>query len=124
MDQFRENRTDFSVECQHQDGQCEMIRENILFLGEENELAAVERLQMKCGYVVITPDMSHKGKALLYHSSCQRMTDVVTRIFEDCLEAPASFAQPISELTLGELYRRSVTISYDDCRVKVDDFRF
>ena len=101
-----------------------MIRENILFLDEENELAAVERLQMKCGYVVITPDMSRKGKALLYHSSCQRMTDVVTRIFEDCLEAPASFAQPISELTLGELYRRSVTISYDDCRVKVDDFRF
>jgi hypothetical protein len=35
---------------------------------------------------VIIPDMSCEGQALLYHTSCQRMTDVVTQIFQNCLE--------------------------------------
>ena len=88
MGQFVENYTDFSVECLRQDGRCTVVRENILFLDDGNELAAVDHLQWKCGHVVIIPDMSHEGKALLYHTSCLRMTDVVKKIFHDCLEAP------------------------------------
>ena len=124
MSQFVDNRTDFAVECLLHEGRCEVVRENILFLDENNERDAVSHLQLKCGYVVITPDRSYRGKALLYHTSCQRMTEVVKRIFQDSLEAPESFPQPASEMTLGELYRRGVSISYDDCRAKVEDFSF
>ncbi len=101
-----------------------VVRENFLFLDEGEELAAVDRLQWKCGCVVIIPDMSREGTAMLYHTSCQRMTDVVKQIFQDCLEAPVSFPQRASEMTLGEMHRRCVTISYDDCRAKVDGFDF
>ncbi|MDH3597674.1 MAG: hypothetical protein OEU09_08640 [Rhodospirillales bacterium] len=124
MSQFVENPADFSAECRRQNGQCKVVRENILFLDDGKERAAVDRLQWKCGYVVIIPDMSCKEKALLYHTSCQRMTDVVTRIFHDCLETPVSLPQHPSEMTLGELHRRSVTISYDDCRARVEGFGF
>ena len=124
MSRFVENPTDFSADCWRQKGRCAVVRENILFLDDGNELAAVDRLQWKCGYVVIVPDMSYKGKALLYHTSCRRMTDVVKRIFRDCLEAPVSLPQHASEMTLGELHRRCVTISYDDCRVRVEGFGF
>jgi hypothetical protein len=124
MSQFVKNPTSFSVECKRQDGLCMVVRENFLFLDDGNELAAVGHLQWKCGYVVITPDISYKGKALLYHTGCQRMTDVVKQIFQDCLEAPVSLPQRPSEMTLGELHRRCVTISYDDCRVRVEGFGF
>jgi len=124
MSQFVDNYTDFSAECLRQDGRCTVARENILFLDDGNELAAVDYLQWKCGYVVIIPDMSCKGKALLYHTSCQRMTDVVQQIFQDRLEAPVSIPQPASEMTLGETYRRCVTIPYDDCRMRVEGFVF
>lgn len=124
MSQFVENPTDFSAECRRQNGQCTVVRENVIFLDEGDELAAVDRLQWKCGYVVIVPDMSYEGKAVLYHTSCQRMTDVVNQIFEDCLEAPVGLAQHASEMSLGELHRRRVTISYDDCRARVDGFGF
>ena len=124
MSQFVENPTDFSAECRLQNGRCMVVRENIIFLDDGNQLAAVDHLQWKCGYVVIIPDVSYKGKALLYHTSCQRMTDVVKQIFQDCLEAPVSFPQRASEMTLGEMHRRCVTISYDDCRVRVEGFGF
>jgi hypothetical protein len=124
MSQFVENRTDFSVECKVQNGQCTVVRDNILFLDDGSELAAVNHLQLKCGNVVVMPDMARGGKALLYHTSCQRMTDVVEQIFEDCLEAPVSFPQQASEMSLGEMHRRCVTISYDDCRVRVEGFVF
>ena len=124
MSQFVENTTDFSAECRRQDGRCAVVRENFLFLDDGTELAAVDRLQWKCGYVVIVPDMSRKGRALLYHNSCQRMTDVVTQIFQDRLEAPVSLPQHESEMSLGELHRRCVDISYDDCRARVAGFDF
>ncbi len=124
MSQFVQNATDFAVDCLRQNGLCTVVRENILFLDDGKELDAVNHLQCKCGYVVIIPDMSYKGKALLYHTSCQRMTDVVKQIFQDCLEAPVSFPQRASEMTVGEMHRRCVTISYDDCRVRVEGFGF
>ncbi len=124
MSQFVESPTDFSVACLRRNGRCRVVRDNILFLDDGNEIAAVDRLQWKCEYVVIIPDMSYKGKALLYHSSCRRMTDVVKRIFQDCLEAPVSFPQRASEMMLGEMHRRGVGISYDDCRARVDGFGF
>ena len=82
MSQFAENPTDFSAECRRQDGRCAVVRENVIFLDGGTELDAVDHLQWRCGYVVIIPDMSYKGKALLYHTSCQRMTDVVKLIFQ------------------------------------------
>jgi len=124
MSQFVENPTDFSAECQRQKGRCLVVRENFFFLDDGTELSAVEHEQWKCGDVVIIPDKSNEGRALLYHTSCQRMTDVVDRIFHDCLEAPVGLPQYVSELSLGELYRRSATISYDDCRARVDGFDF
>ena len=124
MGQFVKNPTDFSADCLRHNGQCPVVRENILFLDDGNELAAVHHLQWKCENIVIIPDMSYEGQAVLYHTSCPRMTDVVKQIFQDCLEAPVSFPQRCSELTLGEMHRRSVTISYDDCRKRVDGFGF
>ena len=124
MSQFVQNPTDFSAECMQCNGQCAVARENIVFLDNGKEFAAVDHLQWKCGHAVIIPDISHKEKALLYHTSCQRMTDVVKQIFPDCLEAPVSLPQHESEMTLGEPHRLCVTISYDDCRARVDSFDF
>ncbi len=124
MTQFVENSADFSAECRRQNGRCMVVRENVFFLDDGKELAAVDHLQWHCGCVVIIPDMSCKAKALLYHTSCQRMTDLVKQIFQDCLEAPVSLPQHASEMTLGELHRRCVTISYDECRVRVEGFGF
>ena len=124
MSQFVENPTDFAADCLRQDGRCTVVRENILFLDDGNELAAVDHLRWKCECVAIIPDMSSKGQALLYHTSCQRMTDVVKQIFQDYLDAPVSLPQSASEMMVGELHRRCVTISYDDCRARVEDFDF
>ncbi len=68
--------------------------------------------------------MAFEGKALLYHTSCERMTDVVKQIFQDCLESPVSLPQFNSEMSIGELHRQRVTISYDDCKARVKGFRF
>jgi hypothetical protein len=48
---------------------------------------------MKITRIVIIPDMSGNRQALLYHTSCDRMTD----LFQDSLQAPASLPQPASE---------------------------
>ena len=120
MSKFVENPVHFAADCACGNGRCVIARENILFLDDGNELAAVDRLQMKCGHVVIVPDTSDRGRARLYHTSCERMTNAVEQIFRDHLEAPASFPQPASEMTIGELYRRRVTIAYAACRAKVD----
>lgn len=125
MSRFVENATEFSAECRRQDGRCEVVRENVIFLDNGTELAAVDRLQWQCGYVVIIPDTSRDEGALLYHTSCRRMTDAVEQIFPNCLGAPVSLPQHTSEeVTLGELHRRAVAISYEDCRAWVDGFEF
>lgn len=124
MRQFVENSVHFSADCLRTKGRCAVERDNFLFLDDGKELAAIDHLQRKCGHVVIIPDASYKGKALLYHNSCQRMTDVIQQIFQNCLEAPVSLPQSASEMTIGELHRHCVTISFDDCRVKVRDFNF
>lgn len=123
MSSFLKNPTDFAADCACQNGQCEIFRESFLFLDDANELAAVSQLQTKCGFVVIIPD-ARKERALLYHTSCQRMTDAVKQIFEHHLEAPASVSQGTSEMTIGELHRRCVTISYDHCKARIAGFDF
>ena len=124
MSQFVKNSTDFSAACGLDAGECMVARENFVFLEDAEELAAVDYLQRKCGHIVITPDASASGKALLYHTSCRRMADVARQIFEDSLEAPVSLPQYASELTLGELHRQSVSMSYEDCRARVEGFGF
>ncbi len=124
MSQFVENSVHFAADCVRQDGQCRVARENILFLDDGKELAAVDQLQRKCGYVVIIPDLSSKGKSWLYHTSCERMTDVVNQIFQDRLESPVSLPQFNSEMSVGALQRRRIGISYDDCKARVKGFRF
>jgi hypothetical protein len=124
MSHFVTNPVDFSAECLRENGQCVVVRENILFLDDGKEPAAIAHLQMKCGYVAIIPDTSNEGQALLFHTSCQRMTDVVRQIFQDSLEAPATLPQHDSEMTVGELHRRRVTLPYDECKIKVEEFSF
>ncbi len=124
MSQFAENYPDFSVECQRENGRCLVARENIYFLDGGNELAAVDQVQQKCWYVAIIPDTSFKGHALLYHTGCRRMIDMLKQVFQNCLEEPVGLRQHTSEMTLGELHRRRVTISYRDCRARVKGFSF
>jgi hypothetical protein len=124
MGQFVENPLYFAADCVRHDGQCTVERENILFLDDGKELAAVDHLQRKCGSVVIIPEVSQQGQAWLYHTSCERMTDVVGQIFRDCLEAPVGLPQYPSEMSVGELYRRHVTLSYGECRARVERFDF
>ncbi len=73
---------------------------------------------------MIIPDLSSKAKALLYHTSCERMADVVDQIFQDSLESPESLPQFNSEMSVGELQRRRIAISYEDCKARVKGFRF
>ena len=124
MTKFVENPVHFGAECERQNGKCAVVRENILFLDNGEEHVAINFLQKKCGHVVIMPDTSDNGHALLYHTSCERMTDVVNQIFQDQLGTSAHLQQPASEMTVGELHRRSLTISYADCRARVNNFRF
>jgi hypothetical protein len=124
MNKFVENPTDFAAECARQDGQCTVARENFIFLDDGDEPAAVRSLHMKCGHVVIIPDESRHGQAVLYHTSCQRMTDVVSQIFADVLGAAASLPGASSEMTVGQLYRRAVSSSPGECRSRVDGFAF
>ena len=61
MSEFITNPIDFSAECARDNGQCVVVRQNILFLDDGEEPAAIAHLQMKCGHVVIIPDTSNKG---------------------------------------------------------------
>jgi hypothetical protein len=122
MTRFVENPIEFSADCVRQHGKCEVVLENFLFIDRGNELAAIDRLLRKCGHVVIIPDGPDEAQALLYHTSCQRMTDVVSQIFQDSLGSPASLPQASQEMTVGELFRRKVTLSYGRCREKVEGF--
>jgi len=124
MSQFLQNSTDFSVECKHQKGLCIVVKDNFIFLNNGIEHDAVNSLLWKCGNVVIIPDTLSKGASLLYHTSCLRMTDAVTHIFHDCLKAPVSLPETYMEMTLGEIHRRCVTIPYDDCRARVENYSF
>jgi hypothetical protein len=123
MGRFVENPVHFAADCVRQGGQCMVARKNFVFVDDGQELDAVDQLQRTCGQVVLIPDRS-RGNASLYHTSCQRMADVVRQIFADCLEAPVSVPQSYSEMTVGELHRRSVVMPYDECRAKVDRFDF
>jgi hypothetical protein len=124
MTRFIENSTDFAAECACQGGRCTIDRTNFLFVDDGSELTAVSKLQAKCGHVVIIPDASGAQQALLYHTSCRRMSDVVSQIFLGDLGAPSSLPQASSEMSLGALYRRRVAMPYDRCRAKVDGFGF
>lgn len=112
------------MDCAQKNGQCSVTIKNFLFLDDGQEISAVDFLMKKCGHVVIMPDASSQGRALLYHTSCARMADVVDKIFADCLEAPQRLPHGASEMTVGELHRRGVTITYDDCRERVTSFEF
>ncbi|MDP1716899.1 MAG: hypothetical protein Q8L40_02385 [Burkholderiales bacterium] len=124
MKKYAPNPVHFSTDCARQNGRCAIVRKNILFLDDGKEHTAIDYLQKKCGNVVIMPDTSDKAQTWLYHTSCMRMTDVVIQIFQDTLKDPVSLPQPASEMMVGELHRRCVTISYDDCKAKVKDFSF
>ncbi len=124
MRQFVENPVHFSADCMRTNGRCTVVRDNFIFLDNGKELAAVDHLQRKCGHVVIIPSTSHNETALLYHTSCQRMADVIKQIFQDCLEAAESLPQSASEMSIGELHRRCLTIPYDRCKLRVDNFGF
>ena len=75
MNKYVQNPTHFAAECSRRNGQCAIVRENILFLEECKEHTAITYLQKKCGNVVITPDTSNEGCALLYCTACERMAD-------------------------------------------------
>jgi hypothetical protein len=124
MSKFIKNSIQFSADCVQDNGLCKVDLDNFLFIDDGKELAAIDRLERECGKVVVIPDSSNKGQAFLYYTSCERMSDAVNQIFQDHLEAPASVSRLDAEMTLGELLRRSVTMSYDDCRAKVKGFSF
>ena len=124
MSKFVQNPIHFAADCVHDNGLCPVVRENFIFLNDGKEHMAIDHLQRKCGEVVIIPDTSNKEQAWLYHTSCERMTDVANQIFQDHLKSPASVPQPDAEMMVGELHRQSVTMSYDDCRAKVEGFSF
>jgi len=124
MSRFATNPIHFSTDCALPNAQCAVVRENFLFLDNGKEHIAIDNLQRKCGNVVIVPDTADNRQSWLYHTSCERMTDVVNQIFQDNLEEPASLSQPASEMMVGELYGRCVTMSYADCKAKVEGFRF
>ncbi len=124
MSDFVKNPIDFSTDCVRESGLCTVVRDNILFLDDGEESAAIAHLQKRCGHIVIIPDTSNTGQAVLYHTSCQRMADVVGQIFQDSLQAPASLPHRFPEMTVGELHRRRVAIGYDACKATVEAFIF
>jgi hypothetical protein len=124
MSKYVVNPIQFAADCAQQSGQCTIVRENIFFLDDGKEESAIDLLQRKCGSVVIIPDTSNQGQALLYHTSCDRMTDLVNQLFQGRLEAPVSFPQAASEMMVGELHRQRISLSYDDCKAKVEGFNF
>lgn len=121
---FIRNSTDFAADCARTHGECVVARENILLLDSAQEHIAIDHLQRKCGSVVIIPDLHDAAHAWLYHTSCERMGDVVERIFNGHLHAPSSVARPSAEMVLGELHRRRVALPYADCKARVEGFDF
>ena len=124
MTKYLENPIHFSADCVQEEGRCTITRENVFFLDDGDEVAAVDRLEMRCGRIVVIPDASNRGRAFLYHTSCDRMTDAVNQMLPGCLGAPVDFPQPASELTVGGLYRRQVNVPYGECRTLVERFDF
>ena len=124
MGRFVENPVQFAADCACREGRCVIDRDNFLFLDDGDDLAAVDRLQSRCGNVVIAPDPSDRRRALVYHTSCDRMSDVVGQIFLGHLGTPESLPQADPEMSIGALYRRGVAIAYDDCRARVARFPF
>lgn len=124
MRQFAANPVHFAVDCALEGGQCRVESENVLFLDDGREHSALAHLQAKCGRVVIIPDAADEERALLYHTSCRRMADVVGQIFDGCLLPAARLPQRHSEVTIGELHRRSVARSYEECKRSVAGFGF
>lgn len=124
MSVFVRNSTDFAADCARTNGECIVARDGIVLLDDGQEYSAIDHLQRKCGSVVIIPHGSDQTQAWLYHTSCKRMADVVGQIFQDHLHAPSSVAQPDAEMMVGELHRRRIGISYDDCKARVDGFSF
>jgi hypothetical protein len=124
MTNFVQNPIQFAADCVPANGLCAVAPENFLFLDDGKEDTAIDYLERKCGKVVLIPDASNKGQALLYHTSCERMADVVQQIFAADLQAPVSVSRLDPEMTLGELHRRGVKMSYADCKTKVQAFSF
>lgn len=124
MSKFVQNSIQFSADCVQDNGLCKVALDNFLFLDDGKEPAAIDRLEKECGKVVLIPDSSNKGQSFLYYTSCERMNDAVNQVFRDHLEAPASVSRLDAEMTLGELHRRRITMSYDECRAKVKGFSF
>lgn len=124
MSRFVENPVDFAADCVRQDGKCAVVRENFLFLDHGNELMAIDQLLRKCGNVVIIPDRPGEPQAVLYHTSCQRMTDAVCQIFQDSLGTPTGLPHASKEMTVGEFFRRKVAIPYDRCKARVESYGF
>ena len=112
------------MDCAYKKWTVQRHHKNFRFLDYEQEITAIDCLLKKCRHVVITPDQSSQGQALLHHTSCARMADVVNKIFADRLETPASLPHGASEMTVGELHRRSVTLPDDDCRERISRFGF
>jgi hypothetical protein len=124
MPRFADNPVHFAADCSRHGGRCAIGRENFLFLDDGQEIAAIDQLQNKCGYVVFVPDPSDRRRAWLYHTSCPRMSDVVEQIFSGCLTASESVPQRTSEMSVGETLRRRLTLSYTDCLARVNRFAF
>ena len=124
MSVFVKNSTDFGADCARTDGECMVVRDNIIVLDEAHEHLAIDRLQRRCGSVVIIPDGADDKRAWLYHTSCKRMADVVERIFDGHLHTASAVAQPDAEMMIGELHRRQVGLPLHDCRSRVDGFDF
>ena len=122
MSRFVENPIDFAADCVRQEGKCSVLREHFLFIDNGNELLAVDQLLRRCGHVVIIPDGSGESQALLYHTSCQRMTDVVSQIFQNSLGNPTGLPHASQEMSVGEFFRRRVAMPYARCRVTVESF--
>jgi hypothetical protein len=121
---YVKNSREFAADCAATDGQCPIAREDIIFLDNDREDTAIGHLQRKCGNVVILRDTVIPTQSWLYHTSCERMTDVARQIFLERLEEPAHIPQPASEMTVGQVHRRRIALPYDECRAKVAAFSF
>jgi hypothetical protein len=124
MPRFADNPVHFSADCTRHEGRCAVGRRNFLFLADGQEISAIDQLQNRCGYVVLVPDPADRRRTWLYHTSCPRMADVVEQVFSGCLTASQSVPQRGSEMTVGEIHRRGVTLSCADCTARVDRFMF
>lgn len=124
MTPFVDNPVDFAADCACHGGRCRIARDDFLFLDDGREIAAVDWLQRRCGHVAVIAGTAAGADARLYHTSCRRMSDAVERIFAGRLGVPERLPQAWAEMTVGELHRRRVALSFDACRSRVDAFDF